>query len=572
MKHVHRYRLTGVSLFFSALFIGLAVRMAHLQLGEHPELRQAYQRRVVFRQELAGMRGRVTDRNGLVLALDQDKRHIAVDPSFVHRHNAPQALQQALSAFLMVEPAFIEARLSETHRRFSYLERFVDDTRAEELSAYLRANSLQGGVVMERVNTRTYPHGNLMSHVLGFVNRELVGSAGVELWMNRFLEPRSGLRVGEADGRRRELVNRRMVQIDARDGANVQLTIDQYLQHAVEEALDRGIAEFNALGGWATVMEVRTGAILAMASRPDFDPNTFNRADPESKRNSNITGSYEPGSIFKAITIAAAMNDGLVDLDEVIDTHHGMWIHRGRPLRDFHPYARLTTAEVVHKSSNIGTAKISLRQRPERLYEYLRAFGFGMRTGIDLPGEESGILRHPRQWDSLTHSRISIGHAVNVTALQMVVAMNAIANDGVLMRPFLVQEVRSPEGELLYRRLPEEAGPPVIRAETARTMRDLLAGATGPGSTGRRAAIPGYRVAGKTGTAQKVLPTGGYADRQNFASFVGFFPADNPVLTILVTLDEPTGERRTGGATAAPAFREIAEFAIRYLAIPPEGF
>jgi cell division protein FtsI (penicillin-binding protein 3) len=565
-------RAAVCGLLFLGLFGGLAARITHLQLGDHTDLRQAYQRRIRFQQELRGMRGRVLDRNHRILAMDEGRRHVAVDPSFVSRHNDPQRLQQALAAFLQVEPGFIGARLSETERRYAVLERFVEEYRAEELVQYLEANAIRRGVVVESVNTRTYPHGNLMSHVLGFVNREGTGSAGVEQTMHRFLEAREGLRIGEKDGRRRELVARRLVQIDASDGADVVLTLDQFLQDGVERALDRGIEQFNAAGGWAVVLDVRTGEVLAMASRPDFNPNAFYRSDRESFRNRNVTGSYEPGSIFKAMVYAAALNEGLVDLDEVIDTHHGMWIHRGRPLRDFHGYPSLTAAEVLHKSSNIGTAKIALRMSPEMMYDYMRKFGFGARTGIELPGDEAGIMHHPSRWDSLTHSRMSMGHAVNVTALQMAAAMNAIANDGVLMRPWLVREVRSLSGDVLYRGHPQEAGPPVIRPETARTMRSLLAGVTRPGGTGRRAAIEGFDVAGKTGTAQKVLPGGGYADRLNIASFVGFFPAENPVVTVLVSIDEPYGALRTGGSVAAPIFREIAEHTIAYFGIPPEGF
>lgn len=573
---MRRHAFAGRSLFsgllFLGLFGGLAARITHLQLGEHPELRQAYQRRIQFRRELRGMRGRVLDRNHRILAMDEGRRHVAVDPSFVSRHNDAQRLQQALAAFLQVDPGFIGARLAETERRYAVLERFVEEYRAEELVQYLESNAIRRGVVVESVNTRTYPHGNLMSHVLGFVNREGVGSAGVEQTMHRFLEAREGLRVGEADARRRELVARRLVQIDASDGADVVLTLDQFLQDGVERALERGIETFNAAGGWAVVLDVKTGEVLAMASRPDFDPNQFFRSERESFRNRTVTGSYEPGSIFKAMVFAAALDDGLVNLDEVIDTENGVWMHRGRPLRDFHPYPSLTASEVIYKSSNIGTAKIALRMNPSRLYDAMRAFGFGARTGIELPGDEAGIMHPPSRWDSLTHSRMSMGHAVNVTALQMAVAMNALANDGVLMRPWLVREVRSLNGEVLYRGHPQEAGPPVVRPETARTMQALLAGVTRPGGTGRRAAIPGYAIAGKTGTAQKVLPGGGYSDRLNVASFAGFFPAENPVLTVLVSVDEPTGAFRTGGSVAAPVFREIAEHAIAYLGIPPEGF
>lgn len=567
-----RFRAGLIGLFFLALFTGLGFRVAHLQLGDHSALRQTYQRRVIYRQDLAGIRGRIFDRNARVLALDESRRHVAVDPSFIERHNNPQMVQAALAQFLRVEPALIGARLSETDRRFAYLEQFVEEHRAGELHDYLRENAISRGVVMETVNTRAYPHGNLLSHVVGFVNREGAGSGGVEQTMHRFLESRGGLRVSEKDGRRREMASRRSLQIDPSDGADVILTVDQYLQFGVEQALQAAVERHDARGAWAVVLDVQTGEVLAMASVPDFDPNAFNRAAREHLRNQTITGSYEPGSIFKALIFAAALNERVVDPREVIHCEHGVWIHRNRPLRDFHPYGELTAAEVVHKSSNIGTAKIALRMKPQTMYDYLRAFGFGSRTGIELPGEESGILHPPRNWDSLTHSRMSIGHAVNVTALQMAVAMNALANDGVLMRPYIVREVRSKSGDLLYRRHPEDAGPPVVRPEVARETRRILAGAVGPGGTGRRAAIEGYEVAGKTGTAQKVLPGGGYADRANYASFVGFFPAGNPAVTILVTVDEPRGESRTGGAVAAPVFREIAEYAIGYLGIPPGGF
>ncbi|MCC5848314.1 MAG: penicillin-binding protein 2 [Verrucomicrobia bacterium] len=574
MKKISGLRLRAglTGLFFLTLFGGLAARVVHLQLGDHTELRLTYQRRVIHREDLKASRGSVRDRNGRLLALDESRKHVGVDPSFIHAHNNPQLVHAALSRFLHVEPAMIGARLQETNRRFAYLERFVEEYRAEELDAYLREHSLRNGVVLETINTRSYPHGNLLSHVVGFVNREDVGSAGVEQTMHRFLQSRGGIRVSEKDGRRREMASRRSLQIDPTDGADVTLTVDLFLQHGVEEALEKALKQYNAAGGWALVMDVKTGEILAMASRPDYDPNAFNRTPSEHMRNRNVTGSYEPGSIFKGLVFAAALNEGLVEPTEIIDCEYGVWIHRNRPLRDYHPYARLTAEEVLHKSSNIGTAKIALRMAPEMMHDYLRKFGFGQRTGIDLPGEESGIMHDPRNWDSLTHSRMSIGHAVNVTAVQMAAAMNAIANDGVLMRPYVVREVRSPSGDLLFKRHPEEAGPPVVRPEVAREMRRMLAGVTRPGGTGRRAAIEGFEIAGKTGTAQKVLPGGGYAEKLNVASFVGFLPAQNPVVTILVSIDEPQGELRTGGSVAAPVFKEIAEYAIGYYGIPPEGF
>ncbi|MDA3874094.1 MAG: penicillin-binding transpeptidase domain-containing protein, partial [Kiritimatiellae bacterium] len=239
---------------------------------------------------------------------------------------------------------------------------------------------------------------------------------------------------------------------------------------------------------------------------------------------------------------------------------------------DYHPYAELSAADVLKKSSNIGTAKIGLRMHPHTVYEYYQKFGLGRKTGIDLPGEETGILHHPRNWDSLTHSRISIGHAVTVTAMQMAAALNVIANDGKWIQPYIVSEVKANDGSLLYKRQPDPQGTRVLRSDVARKMRSLMARITEDGGTGRRARFGEYAVAGKTGTAEKVLPGGGYAKEKNIASFAGFFPAENPALTIVVSIDEPTGELRTGGSVAAPVYAEIGEYAAGYLTIPVEGF
>lgn len=568
----HGFRAALICLMFLGLFGGLTARVINLQLGDHDSLRQKYKRKVVFRQQIQGVRGRILDRNGRVLALDEARRHVAVDPSFIHQHNQPALVQDALSQFLKVEPAVIGTRIADTGRRFHYLEKHVEDYRASELDKYLREHDLQKGVVFEKVKTRTYPHGNLLSHVVGFENRDGVGAAGIEQEMNRFLKGKGGLRVGEKDGRRREMVSRRAVQIDPEDGGDVQLTVDQYLQYGVEEALDQAMSLYRAEAAWAVVLDSRTGAVLALASKPDYDLNEFYRSDAESRRNRGLQATYEPGSIMKPLIFAAALNEGLVDPHEVIDCEGGTWIHRRRPLRDYHPYDELSAADVLKKSSNIGTAKIGLRMSPRTVHAYLENFGFGSRSGIDLPGEEKGIFHPPSRWDGLTHSRISIGHAITVTALQMAVALNVIANDGLWVQPYVVSEVRSKDGTPLYRRRPDSGSHQVIRPETARRMRKMMAKITEDGGTGRRARFEGYQVAGKTGTAEKILPGGGYSDKANIASFAGFFPAENPVLTIVVSVDEPKGAKRTGGTVAAPVFRQIAEYAAGYLAIPPEGF
>ena len=565
-------RAAVICLVFLGLFGGLTARVVNLQLGDHTDLRRKYKRKVVFRQQIQGVRGRIVDRNGRVLALDEARKHVAVDPEFIHQHSQPDQVRDALTRFLKVEPAIIGTRIADTNRRFHYLEKHVEDYRAGELNAYLREHDLEKGVVFETVKTRTYPHGNLLSHVVGFENREGVGAAGIELEMNRFLKGKGGLRVGEKDGRRREMVSRRSVEIDPEDGGDVQLTVDQYLQYGVEEALEQAMSLYHAEAAWAVVLDSRTGAVLALASKPDYDLNSFYTSDAESRRNCGLQATYEPGSIMKPLIFAAALNEGVVDPAEVIDCEGGTWFHRNRPLRDYHPYDELTAEDVLKKSSNIGTAKIGLRMSPQTVHAYLTEFGFGTRTGIDLPGEEKGIFHPTSRWDGLTHSRISIGHAITVTALQMATALNVIANDGVWVQPYVVSEVRAKDGTPLYRRRPDAGSRQVIRPEVARRMRKMMGRITEEGGTGRRARFEGYQVAGKTGTAEKILPGGGYSKKANIASFAGFFPAENPVLTIVVSVDEPKGDLRTGGTVAAPVFRQIAQYAAGYLAIPPEGF
>ncbi|MDF3130208.1 penicillin-binding protein 2 [Kiritimatiellaeota bacterium B1221] len=565
-------RSSVVGLLLFSLFVALTARVVNLQLGDHTRLRQSYQRKVVFQTQLQGTRGRVLDRNGRVLALDEVRKNIAVDPKFIKDHNNPKRVQAALTQFLNVEPALIGTRLADTGRRFAYLEKYVEDHRASELNAYLSENEISKGVVFEKIKTRTYPHDNLLSHVIGFQNREGVGAAGIELEMNRFLKGKEGLRVGEKDGRRHEMVDRRKIQIDPDAGADVKLTVDQYLQYGVEEALEKAMSLYNADGAWAVVMDSRTGAILALASKPDYNLNEFYKADQELLRNQALGATYEPGSIIKPLVFAAAMNEGLVIPDEMIDCEWGTWYYNRRPIRDYHAYDELSAADVLKKSSNIGTAKIGLRMNEKLFYDYLVKFGFGRKTGIELPGEETGISRSPRNWDSLTQSRISFGHAITVTALQMASAINVIANDGYLLQPYIVSEVRDHSGDLLYQRKPDPRGERVLRPEVAQKMRGLMARITEQGGTGRRARFGEYSVAGKTGTAEKILPGGGYSKDQNIASFAGFFPAENPVLTIVVSVDEPKGEKRTGGSVAAPVFADIASYAAGYLAIPEEGF
>ena len=553
------WRVATLVVVLSCVWIGLGIRLSHLHLGEHPRLERRIAMRQVEMPMLVG-RGRVLDRLGNVLAADVTTREVAIDPEFMRQNGHPLFTARQLSRLLELDPALVFARVSKPESKYELLKKQVP----EEITRQIQSMGMPG-VRCDEAMTRLYPHGALSCHVVGFANLEGVGSAGIEQRLDRYLRGVPGFRETEVDGRRREVRSRRRIEIQPQQGGDVYLTIDQNLQYFVERALDAAMVSNGAHGAWAIIQRVDSGEILAMASRPAYDLNTFSKAEEQDRLNRAIGYVYEPGSIFKIIVYAAALNEGLLRPDEIIDCENGYWVHAGKGLRDFHPYGRLTATDALKKSSNIAAAKIALRLGEDRLHRYLQAFGIGHRAGIDLPGEEGGIL-HPRnRWTKLSITRIPMGHEVAVTGLQMVNALNAIANGGILMRPQVVSRITTSRGQVIREPAPEALGRP-IRPDTARTLTEMLVRVTEEG-TGKRARMEGYTVAGKTGTAEKAGP-GGYDHKRNLASFIGFLPAERPALSILVTFDEPQTLTQ-GGQVAAPVFREIAEQAVRYLDIPP---
>lgn len=560
IERAYKGRLAAIAMGVFILLAGLGVRLAFLHLGpnDHLEARVTSLRHMEW--TISPERGRILDRRGNTLAMDRPMQDISIDPSRIAEKGHGEFIARHLVRILQVDPAMVARRMSLVHRKHEPIRRRVENDVADQL---MRMNL--HGVNFKQVMRRYYAQGPLMCHVLGFVNFEGVGSAGIEQQQNTLLRGLPGLRVTEKDGRRDELYRHRDLDIQPRPGHDVQLTLDQSLQFIMEEALDAGLEEYGGEAAWAIMMKVRTGEILAMASRPAYNLNEFRYTSPEERRNRAIAYNYEPGSTFKVNVIAAALNEGIVSPDNIIDCENGRWFYRGRPLRDYSPHGRLTVADVLKKSSNIGAAKIALMLPEAKLENYLRDFGIGESTGIDLPAEETGILSSHRHWSAISVSRIAMGHEVAVTALQQLNAINAIANDGFLMKPYVVQQIADPQGDVIYEAEPQAVGRPV-RQDTARIMAQLMARITEEGGTGRRAAMEGYQVAGKTGTAQKPIP-GGYSDRLNIASFVGFLPADDPEISMVVVVDEPL-PLRTGGAVAAPIFKRIAEQAVRYLDIP----
>ncbi|MDD5482136.1 MAG: penicillin-binding protein 2 [Kiritimatiellae bacterium] len=565
----YQYRIFFVVLIVLGALNGLIARLVYLHFrfgeGEDRSMRIIDARRL--ETDLLVARGKIFDRRGNTMALDIVKKEICADPELVLSRDSVRSVAENVARTLNADPAHIRERLNQPGRHFVYLGGYGRPVEAEQ-ALQLEKMKLPG-VFLRDMMVRSYPRGSSMCHVLGFVNfdSERVGSAGIEQQWHKYLHGVHGLLISELDGRRHELYDRRLFELKPRAGADLTLTLDHYVQYVVEEALRKAVNENRASAGWAIVEEVKTGAILAMANYPDYDPNNFRNVSPEWMRNRCVGVNYEPGSTFKVAIIASALNENVVRSSQIFDCENGAWYYRKKPLRDFHPYGELSVADIIKKSSNIGAAKVALLLGEEKLFQYLRAFGLGRPTGIDLPGEESGILHPLSEWTPISITRVAIGHEIAVTSLQMLQVIAAIANEGVLMRPYVVRQIKSPEGQVLFEQRPKIAGRP-IKAETAREMRRLLARVTEEGGTGRRAFVDGYSVAGKTGTAQKAVP-GGYSDALNMASFAGFIPAEEPQLAIIVVLDEPRGTVHTGGAVAGPVFSEIAGQIVHYLDVPP---
>jgi len=576
------------------VFTGIGVRLSFLHLRPAEWVREPIEQGRVLEWKPMGNRGRIVDRNGEILAMDLSAYHVCADPSYIEKYGDLSRVCKALGQEFRIPQHELYEKLSDSSRQYVRLKKYVPGhqlkrfTRRayglsytpEQLVDGVETNIYLRGVMLEEAPIRTYPKGALMAHVVGFANHDGIGSAGVEQRMDDFLQATPGLRVSKKDGRRREIYSARIVDRDPVDGANVVLTLDQQLQYVVENTIEKMREEFHAKAAWAIVMHVRTGEILAMASSPTFDLNRYGKAPAEWRRNRAISFNYEPGSTMKAGVIAAALDKGIVEETDLIDCENGYWVYGGKALRDSHGEKIIPVADVIKFSSNIGTAKIALLMGNQLLYDSLKAFQFGNRLGVGIPGEEAGIFYSPKHWSKISITRIGMGHEIGVTALQVLSMMNAIAYNGVQMKPLIIKKVTAPDGTVLQEFKPEELGRP-ISPSAARRMQKLLARVTEEGGTGTEARVEGYTVAGKTGTAQKIKPAsegGGYYAKNFTSSFVGFLPVENPEIGIIVVADDP-GEytesgrkiKYYGGTVCGPAFKEIAEFAVGYLRISSEG-
>jgi len=549
-----RIRMVVVAVV-AVLWMGaVATRLSYLQLfcyTEYLARAQRQQQRII---EISPKRGVLYDRNLRELAMS-----IAVDSLFAVPSEIADAgmVARLLSGVLEMPADEMETKMKSS-RSFVWIARKLAPERAQRIAAMnLR------GIYFQKESRRFYPKRELAAHVLGYVDIDEKGLAGMEYALDKQIRPKAGRLMILADGRRR-WYDRSEQAGDA--GASVVLTLDEKIQYIVEKELATAVKETRAQAGTIVVQDPNSGEILAVANWPTFNPNAPGESSLEAHMNRAVAATYEPGSTFKVVPVAAALEEGLTRPEEIMDCQMGAIYIAGHRIRDHKPFGLLSVAQVVERSSDVGAIKLGLRLGAPKFYQYIRGFGFGQATGIELPGETRGLLKRVESWTPASVGAISMGQEVGVTSVQMVSAFSAIANGGLLYRPRIVRELRRGS-----QALPTDTAAPtrIISARTAATLRRIFEGAVLEG-TGNLARLDGYTAGGKTGTAQKIdAASGTYSLTQHIASFVGFAPVNTPAVTVLVMLDSPAGLYH-GGEVAAPVFKRVAEQVLAYLDVPQD--
>ncbi len=609
IKAGHLRRLLLLATFLGLVLLGLGARLVVLQVVRHDKLRHIAALNTQSFALREPRRGDILDANGNPLATSYSVKRIFANPSFLGPHYAEVArvlapmisyhegeLAQKLRPTVHTnESGVLVTNLYANLKRKVSVEQWqqitqamaqlsfnVDETKLTRVQKRFYRNLRASAIYASDDQQRYYPSKGLAAHVVGFIHEEekefkniafteMSGSDGIEKWLNNKLCGVRGWRVTETDNRKREILIYREQEVEARPGLNVVLTIDMVIQNMVETQLLEAVKKLAPVSASAFVVRPSTGEILAMATLPNYDPNKPGDSVPDARRNRMISDLIEPGSTFKIVVVSGALNDGLITLSDTFDCEHGSWRYMGKVLHDHdHGYGLLSVENIITKSSNIGSAKIGVYKLGEqRLYEYVRLFGFGTKTGVTLDGEINGIVHPVNRWDRLTVSRIPMGQSIAVTPIQLVMAMSAIANGGKLMRPMLVSRLQDQNGQSFGDYHPQVVRQ-VISESAAKQMVAALKTVVSKDGTAPKAALEHYTVAGKTGTAQKVI-NGVYPPGHYISSFVGFFPADAPEVCIYVVLDDPdTKKGYFGGQTAAPIFKNIAEQVANYLKIKPD--
>ncbi|MGC8743425.1 MAG: peptidoglycan D,D-transpeptidase FtsI family protein [Verrucomicrobiia bacterium] len=604
----YRWLWVCVSMLIGA-FMLLSYKLAELQVLQHTEYRELADANTQRKYILPAMRGQIKDNRGNTLAMSVPVKTVCADPSLLGVYY-PQ-IAKILAPLLQMNEAELASRLAPRVKinesgqvvtnRYVVLKRKVPIQTYEQIQKVMKSlsfgidekklppmqrlfyrNIRESAIFCDKVDDqlRVYPNGRLASHIVGYVGMEnqsaygidyidIVGIAGIERIFNNQLRGIPGWRVTEKDRRNKEIVNYRAEDVQPVDGANVVLTIDSVLQYILEKEIAEAYKTQRALSVSGVIVRPKTGEILAMATVPNFDPNNPGESPEEYRRNRLIEEVHEPGSTFKIVTISGALNEKRIRLSDVIDCENGRFEYCGRVIRDHGSgHKSLTVEEILEMSSNIGAAKIGMQLGAEPLLNYVYKFGFGKPTGISLPGEVSGIVHPLKDWHKTSILSIPMGHEIAVTPLQVVMAISAIANNGTLMKPMIIDRLEDKDGNLItkYQPMPVREA---ISGETAKLMVSAMRRVTSSKhGTAQRAALELYTVAGKTGTAEKP-GIGGYQRDKNFSTFVGFFPSESPELCIGIFIDEPK-EGHLGGVVCAPVFKNVAIQAASYLSIPPD--
>ncbi|HEX7653909.1 MAG TPA: penicillin-binding protein 2 [Verrucomicrobiae bacterium] len=604
-KQQIRRALLLLGLFFAA-FACLGWRLVDLQVIKHDELLAAAEKKTERTIWLPAKRGDILDVKGNPLATTIPVKTVWVNPRLLagqtNLPDAPRVFAHALAPLLQIDEGRLYQQMLPRVRQtptglatnqYAVLKRQVDEPAWQQIQSVLPmlpgyvdtrnwkksdrqalTNLCVSAIGADSEQMRVCPNGSLAGQIIGFTAVRdtanhapgLVGCDGIEKTFDTKLAGVDGWRVTEVDRRSRERASERDEDVQARDGLNVVLTIDAAIQHIVEPALADAMEKYTPKSVTGIVMRPRTGEILALVSMPNYDPNQSRTITTEA-RNRVITDVVEPGSTFKIVVVSGALNNRITTLDETWNCENGHFAFAGKVLHDHESYPMLTTKGIITKSSNIGAAKIGIRLGEDNLYGYIWDYGFGQRTGIPLPGELSGIVYPVKRWSKVSIAQIPMGHGVAVTRLQMLYAMGAIANNGTLMRPMLVNSLQTRDGAVVQRYVPEPVRK-IIGDEAERKMIEALKTVPTKDGTAPDAALKNYVVAGKTGTAQKV-ENGAYVSGKYISSFIGFFPADAPELCISIVMDEPKGGYY-GGKVCGPVFRDIAERCASYLNIPPD--
>lgn len=586
-------RLTLLAVGVLLCFMAVGVRLVFLQVVDREELLgflDRARRQIVVEH---ARRGTILDSRGNLLATSRSEITLAVDPWALveylelDRNEARRAAkareQQARRAQLA---ALLGLSVSEVERVFQPAmrpgkdaadaptkDRWVKVREGLDEATFDRISALNiRGITHTRVYRRVYPGGGLAAHLIGYLNKEGTSVTGAERHFDLYLKGEDGWIESEKDGARRELAQFRSREVPARDGNDVVLTIDSVVQHILEEELRTIGTKYNPNFATIIASDPRTGRILGMANYPSFDLNHYNKAPLEAQRNYAVTDIIEPGSTFKIVAAGAALDQGIVSAASAFDCGSPVVNYKGRDLKlpkEDHDFGMLTVAQIVSHSSNRGAAHLAMLMGGDQFHEYAKRYGFGSASGFQLGGEVRGILEPPARWDGLTITRMPMGHAVAATPLQIHMAMSAVANGGALLRPQIIEEIRDSEGRVIRSFGPEKRQQ-VLKPSTAAMLAQMLHGVVGPEGTANGFDIPGFQIAGKTGTTQKIVD-GKYVNNRHVASFVGFFPASRPEIVLSVIVDDArmTTGNAYGRAVAAPSFKHVAEQLIQYLDIKP---